>query len=262
MFYTIYKTTNLLTGKFYIGKHQTKNLEDGYMGSGRDLRKDIALLGEENFSKEIIAIYDTEEKMNLAEEILVVIDPEVSYNKCPGGKGGFGYINNSGLNISGVNKRDYKEISRKVSITKQNNPKPMSDETKKKISDANKLTNESRSIKCSKALKGRTKSDEHKKKIAASMRNLVLNEEQLKIKQENMRQARLLKPPVSAETANKLSVALTKAWESGKRIKPVRPWKEIQEDINSGMKKKDILIKYSISRDIFDYGVKKLYIKK
>lgn len=106
MFYTIYKTTNLLTGKFYVGKHQTKELDDGYMGSGKDLRKDIAFLGEENFSKEIIAIYDTEEKMNLAEEILVVIDPEVSYNKCPGGKGGFGYINKNNLNKTYPGKRE------------------------------------------------------------------------------------------------------------------------------------------------------------
>ena len=28
MFYTIYKTTNLVNGKFYIGKHKTKDLDD------------------------------------------------------------------------------------------------------------------------------------------------------------------------------------------------------------------------------------------
>lgn len=32
--------------------------------------------------------------MNLAEKILVVPDSEISYNICPGGDGGFGFINN------------------------------------------------------------------------------------------------------------------------------------------------------------------------
>ena len=37
MFYTIYKTTNKISDKVYIGKHQTKDLEDGYLGSGKML---------------------------------------------------------------------------------------------------------------------------------------------------------------------------------------------------------------------------------
>ena len=56
MFYTIYKITNKLDGKIYIGKHQTKDLNDGYMGSGKHLRYAQTKHGIDNFEKEPITI--------------------------------------------------------------------------------------------------------------------------------------------------------------------------------------------------------------
>lgn len=92
MFYTIYKITNNLNGKHYIGKHKTNNLDDGYMGSGKLIRRAIEKYGIENFSKEILFVYTTEEEMNAMEKELVTLN-EDSYNLCPGGKGGWGYVN-------------------------------------------------------------------------------------------------------------------------------------------------------------------------
>lgn len=112
MHYIIYKTTNLINGKFYIGKHQTKNLNDGYIGSGKLLKRAISKYGLDQFKTEIIEMCPTEAHMNLAERIYVVIDSEVSYNLCSGGRGGFGYINENGLNH---NNKDLSVIRRKLS---------------------------------------------------------------------------------------------------------------------------------------------------
>lgn len=92
VFYTVYKTTNKLNGKFYIGKHKTSNLDDGYLGSGKYLKYAIIKYGKENFQKEILHIFDNEDEMNAKEKELVVLG-ENSYNLCEGGQGGFGYIN-------------------------------------------------------------------------------------------------------------------------------------------------------------------------
>ncbi len=98
MFYTIYKITNKINGKIYIGKHQTKDLNDGYMGSGKRLRHALNKYGIENFEKEILFQFVTEEEMNSKEAELVTEEfclREDTYNMCPGGKGGWGYLNSS-----------------------------------------------------------------------------------------------------------------------------------------------------------------------
>ena len=50
MYYIIYKTTNLLNNMIYIGSHQTANLNDGYLGSGKYLKKAIKKYGKEILS--------------------------------------------------------------------------------------------------------------------------------------------------------------------------------------------------------------------
>lgn len=41
MHYTIYKITNQINGKYYIGRHATKDVNDSYMGSGIGIRNAI-----------------------------------------------------------------------------------------------------------------------------------------------------------------------------------------------------------------------------
>lgn len=75
-FYTVYKITNLLNTRIYIGAHSTDNLNDKYMGSSKELKRDIREKGIENFKKEILYIYDLVDEMlekesELIEEILL-----------------------------------------------------------------------------------------------------------------------------------------------------------------------------------------------
>ena len=60
--YTIYKITNLINKKIYIGKHITNNINDNYMGSSIDLNNDIKKYGIIKFKKEIL--YDFNKLFN------------------------------------------------------------------------------------------------------------------------------------------------------------------------------------------------------
>jgi len=118
LFYTVYKITNNINGKYYIGKHQTKDLDDGYMGSGKLIRRAIGKYGSGNFTKKILHVFDNEEEMNAKEAELVIVSEE-TYNLCEGGQGGFGYINKNCHNNIGNRRRignyGWKNIDRSCS---------------------------------------------------------------------------------------------------------------------------------------------------
>ena len=164
MFYTVYKITNIIDNKFYIGMHQTENPNDSYMGSGTLLKRAIQKYGIENFKKEILHVFNNETEMRDKEKELVVLHEinEMSYNLCEGGKGGFGYLNRSGKALRTGMK--HSEESRKKMGTPNNT-----------FSKGYKFTDEQKknlSVAMSKALKGKRLSEEHKKKISEAIKRL------------------------------------------------------------------------------------------
>jgi hypothetical protein len=99
-FHFIYKTVNTVNKKYYIGVHSTNDLNDGYLGSGTQLRRAVKKYGRENFERVIIACYDNREEALLGEQEIVneeVINDTMSYNISLGGysvpKGRYGYAN-------------------------------------------------------------------------------------------------------------------------------------------------------------------------
>ena len=141
MFYTVYKVTNQINGKIYVGKHQTNNLDDWYLGSGKNLKRAIEKHGRPNFKKEILFIFDNEQDMNDKEAELVTAEfvaRKDTYNLCIGGQGGFSYINRNNLKVAGFKPGHIMEdvVCAKISETMLNKSLKRSKETRDKLSIA------------------------------------------------------------------------------------------------------------------------------
>ncbi len=119
MFFYLYKITNKVNGKIYVGVHKTKNMNDGYMGSGKVIRDALKKYGENNFEKEILEFFENEEHMFLREKEFVNDDFLVRkdvYNLRCGGYGGFDHIHKLNLHRGFKGKHhsiETKTISRK-----------------------------------------------------------------------------------------------------------------------------------------------------
>jgi hypothetical protein len=157
-YHFIYKTTNVLSGKYYIGMHSTNDLDDGYLGSGNRIRLAIRKHGKENFKREILEFCESKLILRSREEEIVNLD-ELAKEKCMnlkvGGEGGWSKEANKAYLERLHNDSEFKERLTKIAI--KNNlrlisegklktgkdlydwtGKKHSDETKKKISESNK----------------------------------------------------------------------------------------------------------------------------
>lgn len=98
MYYYVYKIINNSNGKFYIGKRRNENPNvDTYMGSGKLIQLAIKKYGKDNFTKEILGVFNTNEEASELERKLVtkdIVESGNCYNMHEGGYGGFLHINN------------------------------------------------------------------------------------------------------------------------------------------------------------------------
>ena len=142
----IYKTTNLLDGKIYIGQ-DSKN-KNSYLGSGLYLKRAIKKYGKENFIKEILEDnIKSKDILNIREiywiEKFNSIDPKLGYNLTKGGGGSLGVIR--------------------------------SEETKQKMSKSSKgkVKSELHKQRLSESHKGKILSESHKQHLSESLKGQI-----------------------------------------------------------------------------------------
>lgn len=158
MYGYIYKTTNLVNGKIYIGqKKSNKFLENKYLGSGKRLKQAIIKYGVDNFSVEVLEEIDDESLMDEREIYWISFynstNGTIGYNISAGGNVNRTMIGENnpryGVRLTQEQKIKHREALKKRNLFGDNNPskKP---ENRKKISEA---------------LKGHSVSEEEKQKL-------------------------------------------------------------------------------------------------
>ena len=164
--YYIYKITNLINGKTYIGQHKYKKLNDNYMGSGKHLKAAQKKYGIKNFKKDIL-VFNIVRKdfIDLLEKEYISFYRSISkaeYNIADGGDGRVGPLS--------------EETKRKISESNKGKHYA-SDETRKKLSKVHKgkptwnkgkSHSEKTKKKISEALKGNHHSEEAKRKMSTA----------------------------------------------------------------------------------------------
>lgn len=92
MYGYVYKTTNLINNKIYIGQHKANKFEPNkYKGSGFLLKEAFKKYGEENFKCELLEWCVDLENLNIKEKYYINLfqsqDPLKGYNLTEGGEG-------------------------------------------------------------------------------------------------------------------------------------------------------------------------------
>lgn len=159
MYHYIYKTIST-SGKYYIGRHSTDNLDDGYLGSGLWVR---SMKDKSSLRKEILSFCDSVEE--LLEKEKQLISENIGNQLCMN-------FNNEPIGFSSGDKNPSKMESRRKQMSErmsgENNPSKNKDV-------ALKISNSLKG-KPSK-LKGKKLSEEDRKRISDSRLGLKYSEE-------------------------------------------------------------------------------------
>jgi hypothetical protein len=89
-YHIVYKTTNLLNGKFYIELHSSNTLNDKYKGSGWILKNAFKKYGKKNFKRENLFVFNNRDEAREMEYMILsggFLKRKDLYNIMEGGLG-------------------------------------------------------------------------------------------------------------------------------------------------------------------------------
>jgi group I intron endonuclease len=211
----VYKITNLLNNKIYVGKSKYNN--PNYYGSGKLIKQAIKKYGLDNFKKDILQTCFSESELNEAEKKWIrdlnSRDRNIGYNIAHGGDGGktldhpWNYKLKNTIpeesisRIKTKNSEHMKELYSKGLIVNGmkgrvpwNKGLPMLDNVKEALLNANKGKKHSEEFKrnLSISMLGKNKyprSEEHRRKISESLKGRKLSSETI-LKMSNTRKGK------------------------------------------------------------------------
>lgn len=142
----IYKSTNLINAKIYIGQSMHNNRS--YFGSGALIKKAVKKYGKQNFIKEVLQECNTIEELDLRERIWIKYynstNREIGYNLQLGGnaKHGCAPETREKLSLINIGKKHTEETKKKIGEHSKGNKYSLgfkhSDETKAKLREVRK----------------------------------------------------------------------------------------------------------------------------
>lgn len=182
----VYLTQNKINLKYYVGQHSTNDLQDGYLGSGTNIRRAIKKYGRENFKMGILEYCNSVDELNEKEEKWVKHFKKKSksngggrcYNIADGGK----YFLTKEIMEKSANTRRERLKSGEIVIWNKGKKGCYSKEQLKNLSNkakSRKLSEETKA-KIGDGVRGKVLTEETKQKISKSRKllNIQLTEEQ------------------------------------------------------------------------------------
>lgn len=203
----IYKTTNIINNKIYIGKDESNN--PNYLGSGILLNAAIKKYSRENFKKEILEICKDKNELEIREIYWIskfnTTNRNIGYNITEGGTGGNTYKNNTNL----------LEIKKKLSLARKGKTyeeimvsKEAANNYKEKLSNATKNRLKG---KLYEERYGKEKSDKIKLKYSKNRSGKSYEEIYGKETAEKLKEIRRIKKSIPVEINNKKFSSITLA---------------------------------------------------
>lgn len=188
----VYKITNNVNGKIYIGQKKSEKLIENYWGSGKLIVEAIKKYGKDNFSREVLEWCETKDELNQRERYFIekfnARSPDVGYNLALGGTViGMNHSAETRAKMSASHKGKPKSEAAKRKMSEAHKGKHLSEEHRKAINETQKISmigknvgkkhSEETKRLMSEQRKGHLTSDETRKKISDANKGNVMSQE-------------------------------------------------------------------------------------